>query len=368
MTNYSINETAKKELTLQMISMPILVIAAGTAFLYFAGPVLAPIVISVSLAYVLLPIVDAIRRLKVPHTVAVFIVTVVVLGIFTLLSILLAGQVSDLAAAVPGYISKITTKISEWNPRLGETLNYYVGNINHPENLPVDSTRLTSIGKFLLKGATSITNFVVGVVSIIFLVLFMLLESQLFRRKFRVIFGEEYTDAAETVLGEIDQQLRGFIQIRFYILIGLSIVITIGLLILKVPYAYIWGPLAGVLNIIPYIGSIVGSVIPVIVVGLQTGSFFQMLYVAIFFTVVQMVEGNYITPKLTSNSVDLNAVTVLVSLMYWGWLWGGIGLLMAVPITAAIKVVFDHIEPLRPIGTIMGTERKDPVSAAVTGV
>jgi len=82
-----------------------------------------------------------------------------------------------------------------------------------------------------------------------------------------------------------------------------------------------------------------------------------MFWVAIFFLVVQFIEANIITPKLTSDSVDLNTTAVLVSVMYWAWLWGFIGIVLAVPITVTVKIVCDHVEALKPIGMMLGSGR-----------
>ena len=350
-------ESEKQELTLQVVMMPILAIAAGTAFLYFAGPILVPLVVSGSLTYLLLPLVNLLGKLKIPHAAAVIIIMVLLLGLFIFLGIILGSQIANFSAQLPQYKEQIISTINHWNSELGDFLSKIPGNFKPPENLPPDTGKLEALGRYLIKGLTSITNFFIGVVLIFFLVLFMLLDAKAFEKRIKLIFGESHAEATEAIIEKINAQLKGFIQARFYIFLILSTVITIGLLIMGIQYAYIWGPLAGLLNIIPYVGALIGAVPPVIVAGVQYTSILRMIYVAAFFLVIQNIEGNYITPKLTSGFVDLNAVTVLISLMYWGWLWGIVGLLVAVPITAAIKVICDHIESLRPIGIMMGIER-----------
>jgi predicted PurR-regulated permease PerM len=185
----------------------------------------------------------------------------------------------------------------------------------------------------------------------------MLLDSELFQRKLRMIFGKRQAAATQDILSEINRQLKGFIVVKFSVAVGLGIVVTIGLLIFRVKYAYIWGPLVGFMNLIPYVGSIVSAIPPIVVAGIQHESIAYMVYVALFFLAIQFTEGNIVTPRLTSGSVDLNTLAVLLAAMYWGWLWGFIGIILAVPITAAIKVICDHVEPLKPIGTMLGTGR-----------
>ena len=338
-------------------------IAAATALLYFAAPILIPIVLAATLTYLLLPVVNLLKRLKIPHWLAVLIVMIVVVGIFVLISYYLIGEISSLASALPQYKDKIQAEIQNWNVRAMELIEKLPSFLKNPGNMSVDADKVSTLGKFLLKGATSITSALVGLVLIFFLTLFMLLEADLFKRKFKRIFGGAHEEEAGKILQEITTQIKGYLQVRFYVFVGLSIIVTVGLLIFDVQYAYVWGPLAGLLNIIPYIGSIAGAIPPIIVTGIQHNSILQMVYVALFFLVVQTIEGNYVTPKLTTTSVDLNTVTSLLSVIYWGWIWGGIGLFLAIPITAAIKVICDHIEPLKPIGIILGTERKEGETA-----
>jgi AI-2 transport protein TqsA len=357
--NGETQDTEKKELTLQVVMMPILAIAAGTAFLYFAGPILVPLVVAGSLTYLLLPVVNLLGKLKIPHTLAVVIIMILVLGLFILVGFLLGVQIANFSAQIPQYKEQVISTINRWNSELGEFLKRLPGIIKPPENLPPDTGKLEALGRYVVKGLASITNFVIGVVLIFFLTLFMLLDAKAFEKRIKSIFGASHAEATEAIIEKINAQLKGFIQARFYIFLILSTVITIGLLIMGIQYAYIWGPLAGLLNIIPYVGAIIGAIPPIIVAGAQYNSILRMIYVAIFFLVIQNIEGNYFTPKLTSGFIDLNAVTVLISLMYWGWLWGIVGLLVAVPITAAIKVLCDHIESLQPIGIMMGIDKGD---------
>jgi AI-2 transport protein TqsA len=361
-------EMESQELSLQQIMMPVLVIAAATAFLYFAAPIMIPLVLAISFAYILLPFVEFVKKLKAPHWLAVLIVCVIVMVIFALLAFFILIGTTEFLATLPQYKDQIIEKVKEWNTSISEYMGQFQGFFQKPQDLSVDAEKVQSIGHFLLKGISSVTNFIVGAVTLFFLTLFMLMESELFSRKLKKIFGSEHAGATERIINEISRQIKGYIQVRFYAFLGISIVTTLGLLLLDVQYSYIWGPLAGLLNIIPYIGSFAGAIPPIIVAGIQHNSVMSMVYVAIFFLVIQQIEGNIIMPKLTSASVDLNAVTVLVSLMYWGWLWGGIGLILSVPITAAIKVICDNIEPLKPLGLIMGTERSDPKEPPINEV
>ena len=167
------------------------------------------------------------------------------------------------------------------------------------------------------------------------------------------VFGKSQQEIAAGIISEINAQIRAFIYVKFWTTVVLSLIFTLGLLILGVSYPYIWGPLAGILNLIPFIGSVVGAIPPIIISVIEATNIWQPLLVLIFFTAVQVVESNVVSPKLLSNKSNLSPLAVLIATMYWGWLWGGLGVLLAVPITAALKVICDHIESLKPIGLLL---------------
>jgi len=353
------NRSSAPGISLQTIMFPILAISASTAFFYFAAPIIVPLVAAFSLSYLLLPLVNLLKRLKVNHSGAVIIVMVAALGIFILLALLIIGEISDLATSFSVYNSKVFSEIVKYVAIIESNLGLPAGTFGIEKTLLADAENFRAIGKYLFKGIGSITSFTFGSILMMFVTLFMLLDSPMFEQKMKYIFGKSNTETTNSILVEINRQLKNFIQIRFAISIGLALVCTLGLLILDVKYAYIWGLLAGFANLIPYIGAVVSAIPPIIVAGIQHGSTAYMVYVAIFFTVVQVIEGNIITPRLTSNSVNLNTLAVLISTTYWGWLWGGVGIILAIPITAAIKVICDNVEQLKPIGILLGSGRNE---------
>jgi predicted PurR-regulated permease PerM len=170
-------------------------------------------------------------------------------------------------------------------------------------------------------------------------------------------FGKSEKETARNILLEINKQIRAFLLVKFCTSMGLTIVFTIGLLIIGVNYAYIWGPLAGILNLIPYVGSIIGAVPPLIVAGVQFQAIMPMIWVLLLFVIFQNLEGNVISPKLIGDKLNLSPLAVLVSVMFWTWLWGAIGIVLAIPITASIKVICDHVESLEPIGILLGGKK-----------
>lgn len=348
-----------RELDIQSIVMPVLTLIVGTAFFHYARPIIVPLIIAAALTYVLLPLVDLLKRLKIPHTLAVVIVMLVAVGMVTLLVFLLLGQVSDFAAAAPEYKDKVLQILDSIQQSFSKYLSYLPGNLANQQQFNFDISQMQKYTGYFFEGLGSVTSSFARLLLVFFLTLFMMIDSDLFQKKLKSIFGSQQSETTEEIIAEINRQLKGFIRVKFLVMIGLTVIVTIGLLIFRVKYAYIWGPLVGIMNLVPIVGSIISAIPPIAIAGIQHNSVLYMVWVALFFLVIQFTEGNIVTPRLTSESVDLNTTAVLVSVIYWGWLWGFIGIVLAVPITVAVKIVCDHVEPLKPIGMMLGSGRGD---------
>ncbi len=344
----------RQYLPLQNVALPFVAVAAATAFLYFASPIVIPLVISISLAYVLSPAVSALERIKIPHSVAVVIVLALSFFIIGIIAYLLIVQANSLAQNLPTY----------WNAAvdyMGQTLSKYKHLLPQAGGLDTSSFQLkdlSGVTGYLFRGITSTLSFVFTLGLILFLTFFVLNDQRMLKAKLIRAFGKSKEDTGSEILEEINRQIRGFILFKFGETVALAVIFTLGLLIIGVDYAYIWGPLAGVLNLIPYVGSILGVFPPLIMAAVQFKAVGPVIWVLVLFLVFQNLDGNVVAPKLMGDKLNLNPLAVLVSVMFWTWLWGAIGIVLAIPITASIKVICDHVEALAPIGILLGG-RKD---------
>ncbi len=352
------NSNKTSTITLSSVAMPVLAVSAAVAIFYYAAPILIPMAIAAATAYTLTPVVVFLKKIKIPHFLAVLIVMLILLGIGVVLTMILVSQLADLAGDLPNYQKAAFNFFNKAKDWAGSYLSQFPGLFPDIKDTKLDPSYFAGAGKIIFKGIGSVTSLAFSGFLMFFLTYFMLSDYDLFVEKFRRLFGTDKQDATSTILNQINKQIRGFITVKVGVTIGMSVIFTVGLLIMNVKYAYIWGPLAGVLNLIPYVGAIIGAIPPIAVAGITKGSIVAMIPVALLFLIVQILESNIITPKLTSDSVDLNPLAVLVSSIIWGYLWGGIGVIMAVPITAAVKVVCDNIESLEPIGVLLGGRGK----------
>jgi len=337
----------------QSIILSFLVVVVMTAFLYFASPIIVPLVVAVAFAYVLSPLVSLLKKLKIPHPLAVILVLVITTLIFAVIGYFLFLQVGSLVQALPSY----------WHSMMEYSLKFLdVYKKVFPQGNELDINKLqlkdmSSVTKFMFRGLSSSLAFLSGLVLVLFFTFFILNDQEMLKRKIIQVFDKSGEGTAAKILVEINRQIRRYLVIQFLVSIALAVIFTVGFSIIGVNYAYIWGPLAGMLNIIPNVGAIIATIPPMIVAGIQFGRLMPVLWVLILSVVLQNIEGNIIKPKLIGDTMNLNPLAVLVSLVYWTWIWGAIGIILAIPITASVKVICDHIESLEPIGIILGGKK-----------
>ena len=150
----------------------------------------------------------------------------------------------------------------------------------------------------------------------------------------------------------ISSQIGKYLALQFFISLATGLCVWLALIILGVDFPVTWGALAFFLNFIPTVGSIAASIPPILVALVQFPSFWPAVFTLIVLLVIQMTIGNIISPKIMGDRLHLSPMVVLVSLVFWGWLWG-LWALCSVPIASAIKIVCENIEALRPISVMM---------------
>jgi predicted PurR-regulated permease PerM len=194
-----------------------------------------------------------------------------------------------------------------------------------------------------------------GILTVVFLTYFLLASGSMFRQKIAYLFpmGTQRT-RIKRALYEIEQQMSRYLLINTLISIGFGIATGALLAAVGVPNPVLWGVAAGVLNFIPYLGALV----TVVLIGIVTLATFdgtqEMLLACGGFLVLDLVKGHFVAPMVLGRRMSLNTVAVLLSLLFWGWVWGIVGVILAVPLTVMIQVVCSHSERLRGVGIVLG--------------
>jgi predicted PurR-regulated permease PerM len=216
-------------------------------------------------------------------------------------------------------------------------------------------TTLQQTGTRFLGSTISITTGAFTVITLIPIYIFcMLYYRDHFRRFIFQCISRDKRDAFMTTMDNIQKVVESYISGLMIVIVIVAILNTIGLMIMGVPYAIFFGAFAAVLTIIPYIGILIGALLPAMYTLIQTGSLINALVVVGIFTFVQFLEGNFITPNITGSKVSINPFAAILALIIGGEVWGASGMILSIPVIAMLKVVFDAYEPLRPFGFLLG--------------
>jgi len=205
----------------------------------------------------------------------------------------------------------------------------------------------------LTEGAGAVTELVLLIGFIPFLTYFMLSWQEHFRSSTVMLFKLEHRNTAYVTLGLISAMIRSFIVGNLVVGIFISLISTVVFAFLHLPYFYFLGVLSGFLSLVPYLG-VVLALIPPIAAGLGQINSEQLIMVVVAVLGLHLFALNVLYPKIIGKRLQLNPLAVTLALLFWGWLWGAMGLILAVPITAAMKIVFDHVDGLRPWGAWLG--------------
>jgi len=342
---------------MRVASGALLVIAGAVvlAIFYVAKLVLVTLMISIILAFVLEPVVRLLERIRLPRSLGAMLVVLLLAGVVYGGSQLFYNRAISFMQELPKYSQKIKgvlAHLKQQTDQIEQTTENVLPQAGSKKPLPVkvesgpgSSTLTSNLG--------AVTEIVLTMAFIPFLVYFMLSWQEHARKKTVQLFPDKYRTTAYVTLGQITLMMRSFIAGNFTIAIFLSIGSMIVFAILKLPYFYFLGFISGFLSIMPYLGIILATV-PPLAAGLGVLDSTGVVIVIVTIIGLHVLAMNVLYPKLLGKRLQLNPLAVTISLLIWGWIWGGMGLILAMPIMGAIKIVCDHVGSLHAIGEWMG--------------
>lgn len=282
------------------------------------------------------------RRKKVPNVLALLIVILGILVILFAFGLLLSSTVGGFSERIPFYEDKITRS---WG-----SLHIFLSNYGLIDE---DFNFLSLLkSKSIISSSTSILTSFTKLISdpfiVFFIYIFMMLEVTSFGKKMRYLSKESIPE-----LERITKNIRLYFGIKTITSLATGLIIYVSLLIIGVDFALLWGLLAFMLNYIPSIGSIIAAIPAVILAFIQFG-FFEGMITAVIYLVVNSVIGSIIEPPLLGKNLGLSPLVVFISLLFWGYILGPIGMLIAAPLSMILKIIFDNRESTKGIGILLG--------------
>jgi predicted PurR-regulated permease PerM len=208
----------------------------------------------------------------------------------------------------------------------------------------------------------SVFNFSAGLLSSIFLILiytiFLLLEESSFNKKFRKLFPGDQADEVFEIIKRIEEAVSKYLGLKTLLSLATALLSYFALVIIGVDFPVFWAFLIFVLNYIPSIGSIVATIFPVLFSLLQFGAFLPPFLVLLLVGTIQAFIGNFLDPKLTGNSINLSPLVIILSLSFWGAIWGITGMLLSVPLMAVLVIIFSKLPGTKPIAVLLSGNGK----------
>jgi predicted PurR-regulated permease PerM len=339
------------------ISVRIIAIAVICGCIYYASSVVITLICSILIAAVLDPGVKLMESCRIPRWLASLVIVLLMLTVAYLLIYAIYDRAQAFYEAMPKLVERlkqITAHIQVTAHNLQQSTQTIIP--ASPEaNMPTVRVQQESpYMQFLLRGIGSVYAFIVTVMFIPFLVFFMLTSKDQLWAATLNLFPIQQRQQAEDVIHAIARMLRQFMVGNALVGLISACLITPVFSIIHLQYALLMGPLAALLSLVPYIGVALGILPPLLVALMQYNTSGPFIAIGVTVAVVHFLAVNVLTPKLVGQRVNLNALSVTIAMMFWAWLWGGFGLILAVPITAAIKAVCDNVEALKPYGAWMG--------------
>jgi AI-2 transport protein TqsA len=342
------NQTDQRLQTFCLLTLS--AIALGAA-LHWLSSVMVPFVLAIFLAIALSPIINfQVRRLRFPRPLAVLITILLVFLFLAVIGQVVLSSMQQLVANADIYQHRVEEILEEaTNSPLLQRLGVNPEEINLVALLP---------SGFVSGALVTATNLSVEILSSGMLVMIFVL--------FLLIGGRTRKEPTPGIWGEIDTSVKQYVVTKIVLSVTTGVLVGLIFATLGIDFALVFGFLAFLLNFIPTVGSIIATVLPIPVVLLAP----EITWVGIVMAIalpggVQFLIGNVVEPKIMGDSLDLHPVTILVALMLWGVLWGIVGMLLAVPITAVMKLLFQRLEVTQPIAHLM-TGRLDKMSQRET--
>ena len=330
--------------------------------LHAARSILIPLALAVFLAYLLYPLVTLLTRLRVPYGLAVGLVIVLLVLLFLGAVVIIASEANSLINSLPAYLARLKVHLDRAYAlylKVSERIANFVP--GRPGLAPQSGPSLSLMGQIaanFLSGLSSAILLISDFIIILFMLVFILADARLFKRKAITTWGKDEEEKARAIVEQINRGISDFIVIRTAINFGVAAATTVILLALGIDYAYIWGPLTGILNYIPYLGSVVAIIPPLIVSLATSSSIWTSVALVLAYVVVQNLDAYLITPRVIGRKVDLNGLAVLFTLVLWSFLWGPVGMILATPLTVSFKILCDNLDPLKPVGKLLGGAEK----------
>jgi predicted PurR-regulated permease PerM len=339
------------------------------AVLSLAKAVLLPLALGVVLAFMLTPLVRLFDRWRFPRALGVTLTMILALGAVGGIGYVVFDQFSDLSTQVTKYTSSMRKKVAELRmgndaalsqftrtvDRVTEQLDANAADLRRAQPVRVVPRRMTPIER-LRDVATSVFEPLASAVIVIVLVAFMLGQREDLRDRCIRLIGPDNVSLTTRLMDEAAHRVSQFLVWQTLINIGFGALVSLGLYWIGVPYAALWGGITAVLRFVPYVGSLLSAFMPATLAFATFPGWTEMLQTLALFAMLDLTTAYFIEPLVFGQRTGVSSFALLMSALFWIWVWGPIGLLLATPLTVCIAVLGRHVRSLRFLAIIFADE------------
>jgi predicted PurR-regulated permease PerM len=346
--------------------------ALSVTVLYFGREILIPLATAVLFTFLISPLVQLFERSRIGRVASVLLSVLLIFSTVATAGVAIGWQLTDLAARLPTYKTNLKEKLGHLRfaggtmEKVEETLKEVsegvesrsreieVVRVEPADSLPLD--RVKVVAETVLAPAAS-----AGLVVV--LVIFMLISREDLRNRLVRLAGRRLALTTRT-LDEIGARISRYLFFNALINGTFGVAVATGLALIGVEYAFTWGLLAALLRFIPYLGPVLATVAPVLLALMQFPGWLHPALAAGLFLALELLTNNIVEPLVYGHSTGVSTVALLVAAMFWTWVWGPIGLILAVPLTVILAVIGEHVAALEPLAILLGD--KPPLAPHVT--
>ncbi len=341
------------------------------AVLFVAQDVFLPLAIAMLITFALSPLVTALRRRGLPLLVTVLLVVAAAFTLIAIFSFIVASQLAELAQNLPTFQSNIIAKVEGLKATGGEhglasRLSDMIAAINSeigaalPSGadapLPVEVVQSSNALAFLENLVLPLISPIATVGLVIVVVIFMLLERETLRDRFIRLVGSNDLYRTTQMLEDAGSRVANYLLIQLLVNMIYAVPIGIGLYVIGVPNAALWGMLTLILRFVPYIGSVLAAAFPLFLAFAVSPDWSAVLWTAALFAGVELVTSNVIEPWLYGSRTGVSPLAIIVAAIFWTFLWGPLGLILSTPLTVCLVVLGRHVPQFALFDILFGDE------------
>ncbi len=335
--------------TTSSFSARIVAAAIILLFFYYAAGVVITLLLSILLAYFLDPAVEFLERMSLPRTLGAMVMVLILIAVLVAAGYGLWTRTADFAENWPKYSSVLRKAAGEVEGKI-RGIEVQVSPDPGPASPAAVRAEPSIVRNLIFRGIGSLYALFLEVTFVPFLVFFMLAEKrQVWHGTLELFAASRRTQVKET-LEDLRDVLRDYLAGMSVVTLVVIATSSLFFWIIGMDYPILTGMASGLLNMVPYIGAVMAWLPAFIIALAKWNTISQFVLIAVMLTIIHVLAINLVAPKLVGRRVRLNAVAITIALLFWGWVWGGMGLVLAIPITAALRVICDHTESWRPIG------------------